>query len=45
MEGNIQEIHTMGEKLIFAISITYGFVMFVVGYMFGHKDADNENKH
>ena len=32
----------MGEKLIFAISIIYGFVMFVVGYVFGHKDAKDE---
>lgn len=35
----------MGEELIFAISITYGFVMFVVGYIFGHNDAKNENKY
>lgn len=32
----------MDEELIFAISVTYGFVMFVVGYVFGHKDAENE---
>jgi hypothetical protein len=32
----------MGEELIFAISVTYGFVMFIVGYIFGYKDAKNE---
>lgn len=32
----------MGEELIFAISVTYGFVMFVVGYMIGYNDAKNE---
>jgi hypothetical protein len=32
----------MGEELIFAISVTYGFVMFVIGYTFGYKDAKNE---
>lgn len=35
----------MDKELIFAISVTYGFVMFVVGYMFGHSDAKNENKY
>lgn len=32
----------MGEELIFAISVIYGFAMFVIGYCIGHKDAKDE---
>lgn len=30
------------QEIIFAISVIYGFVMFVVGYYTGHRDAEDE---